>query len=593
MARGKYSDMASQYAYMMRMLSIKAQKRLVFGVCVSILGGVSTFLAEVILIKLIINGLYHQTKLSTLFGWILLIFAISVFTGALMYFFSLYRQKVNAEISTMVAEKLMKKVRDINLKKYENSEFYDEYNRVLEKGDKVFIQGLNALNSLISSVVIVVGIMTYLFRLSALVIVVCILASAATYYLNQKIIKNNYKMFTETSTDNRRLQYIDRIYYLKDYSKEMRLFNLSPMLRDKYNRVFEQRINKQKEYYRTNSSLSVVSSFLPYLVTYLFITLYTIYKITRRLLQIGDFVSINNASFQLINRFNLMINRVNELYEVSLYIGNFKNFMERDFTLPQGEALVEPQLDVCLEFHEVSFAYEEGHEVLHKISFKLEQGEKVAVVGLNGAGKTTFIKLLMRLYDPEAGRITYQGKDIREYQIDSYFSLFGTVFQDFKEYSFSVKENLYFLKAGETEDSSTADILEKVGLKHKMKEHRDFLHTEVGNEFQNGVNFSGGELQKLAIARSIAKDGKIMIFDEASSALDPLSEYEVNQLLLNSFQDKSIVMISHRLSTVVHADRIYFFEKGRIIEEGSHQQLMEQQGRYCRLFQLQASQYGK
>ena len=578
--------------FMLKLLFPIAWKRIILGVLVSILGGISTFLVNVILIKLIIDGLYQQMSIPILCWWIIFILIFSLITSVLGNVFNLYKLKINTSISKLITGQLMKKLEGIDLKKYENSEFYDEYSRVLEKGDDIFIKSLNSVNSLISSLVIVGAIMTYIGRLSSLLILVCLVVTILSYCFNKKIVTNNYQMFQQISYDNRCLNYVDRLHYLREYAQEIRLFHLGGLLKGKYNEYFENKLEKQKKYYRLNCFFNLVYQLLPYLVTYLFITLHTAYKITKHLLEIGDFVSINNASFQLISRFNLIIDRLNELYENSLYITNYKNFLENDLELQDGSMSI-PDLDTSLiEFEDVSFTYNQGQHVLHNINFKLNQGEKTAIVGLNGAGKSTFLKLMMRLYDPTSGRVKYNNQDVREYKVEDYYKIFGTVFQDFKQYAFSIKENMYFSNAEDMPDDHATTILQKVGLWNKIMKHAKGINSHIGNEFTDGLKFSGGELQKLAIARSMAKNSKIMVFDEASSALDPISEHEINELLFHSFQNQSMVIVSHRLSTVVSADKIYFFEHGEIVESGSHKELIELQGRYYKLFQLQASQYG-
>ncbi|MBQ7981561.1 MAG: ABC transporter ATP-binding protein, partial [Oscillospiraceae bacterium] len=241
----------------------------------------------------------------------------------------------------------------------------------------------------------------------------------------------------------------------------------------------------------------------------------------------------------------------------------------------------------------VSFGYnEKDGYILNNISMKLDPYSKIAIVGYNGAGKTTLIKLIMRLYDPNEGEILLDGVNIKEYDVEEYRRKIGTVFQDFKIFAATVKENvlLDFTENGSDEDVRKA--IGKSGFAERLETLEQGLSTNLTTEFEeDGVNLSGGEGQKLAVARVFYKDANLIILDEPSSALDPIAEYHLNHSMLTAAENKSVVFISHRLSTTRIADRIYMLEKGRIIEEGSHAELLERKGKYAEMWRVQAGQY--
>ena len=212
--------------------------------------------------------------------------------------------------------------------------------------------------------------------------------------------------------------------------------------------------------------------------------------------------------------------------------------------------------------------------------------------GYNGAGKSTLIKLIMRLYDPCEGEIRWNGNDIRDLKIREYRDHIGTVFQDFKIFAVSIAENVKADIVTGADRESIQQALVQSGLNNKMMNVQKGIDAEVTKEFdKQGVNFSGGETQKLAIARAIMKDSDLIILDEPSSALDLVSEYELNHTMMNAAREKTVIFISHRLSTTIMADRIYMFEKGQVIEEGSHTELMDKNGRYAEMFRVQAEKY--
>ena len=223
----------------------------------------------------------------------------------------------------------------------------------------------------------------------------------------------------------------------------------------------------------------------------------------------------------------------------------------------------------------------------------IRKGDKIAIVGYNGAGKTTLIKLMMRLYDPTEGEILYNGMDIRELDTDEYRKQIGTVFQDFKIFATSIAENVMNGVYDEAADRETVlSALKNADFTENLETLPEGIETHLTREFNGkGTNLSGGESQKVAIARVFAADYPLVIMDEPSSALDPMAEYNLNQSILHNTEGKTVIFISHRLSTTRIADKIYMFDTGRLIEEGSHTELLEKNGKYAEMFRLQSEKY--
>jgi ATP-binding cassette subfamily B protein len=246
-----------------------------------------------------------------------------------------------------------------------------------------------------------------------------------------------------------------------------------------------------------------------------------------------------------------------------------------------------------MELKDVSFAYGDKTEMLLKdISMHIKPGEKIALVGYNGAGKTTLVKLLMRLYDVKSGAILADGTDIRKYDVAKYRDTIGTVFQDFQIFAGNVKENVMLNVDDDCDEVHITQALTDSGLMSRINRMPNGLDTELTTEFsKEGVNLSGGEAQKLAIARVFYKDAGLMILDEPSSALDPIAEYQLNHAMLTATKDKTVIFISHRLSTTRIADRIIMLEDGRIVEQGSHEELLAKNGKYAQMWKVQAGAY--
>ena len=250
-----------------------------------------------------------------------------------------------------------------------------------------------------------------------------------------------------------------------------------------------------------------------------------------------------------------------------------------------------------LKLEHVTFKYSEsGRTVLDDISLTVKPGEHIAIVGYNGAGKTTLIKLLMRLYDPSSGNIKYHDQDVKVYKPSDYHKRIGVVFQDFQMFGASLAENVVMDDLKKDELNAAApqitEALEAAGFGEKLAKLPDGLFTQVTTEFDNkGVDFSGGESQKVAISRAFYKNADILIMDEPSSALDPIAEYELNKAMQTAAKGKTVFYISHRLSTTRDADRIIMLEEGRIIEEGTHKQLLAKNGKYAEMWNAQAGKY--
>ena len=250
-------------------------------------------------------------------------------------------------------------------------------------------------------------------------------------------------------------------------------------------------------------------------------------------------------------------------------------------------------MPVSLRLENVSFTYEGTDKpTIHNINLTIHPGEKVALVGYNGAGKSTLIKLMMRLYDVSDGHIYLNDIDITKYSIKDFRNYFGVVFQDFQLFAASLAENVMMNTTTQEDEEKVKDALRHSGFEERLNTLEEGTATMLTREFlKSGVNLSGGESQKVAIARIFPRDCSMVILDEPSSALDPVSEYNVNQSMLAAAKDKNVVFISHRLSTTKIADRILMLEAGQIIEQGSHEELMQLDGKYAQMFNMQAEKY--
>jgi len=430
-----------------------------------------------------------------------------------------------------------------------------------------------------------------LFRAVPAVLLLCVLAAAVNFGVNLLANKRKYGYEKQKTEWNRKYRYISSVFSDFSYGMEIRINNLFGWLQEKMEENYKvlREINGRIQFFvLLSDDVRGVTSAVQHVGLYLLLAL----EVLSKGLGLGSFTLYFNAVNQFSNSLGLLLKGYVSLNEMGLYIDDLEEF----FRLPKmdrerDEYPAVPEGPAEIVFEEVSFRYpgQEAYALRH-VNLRLEAGERIDIVGLNGAGKSTMVKLLLRLYEPTEGRILYCGRDIREFRYDDYIKKFSVVFQDFKLLAFSVRDNICFGR--EVDDRRMWDAMEKSGLGEvvrKLPLKEDMPLYKVYDE--NGVEFSGGEAQKLAVARALYKDSPIMVLDEPASALDPLSENEMYRELDSLGQGKMMLCISHRLSGTRFSHRIIVFAHGEIVEEGKHEELMELGGLYAEMYRKQAEKY--
>lgn len=412
------------------------------------------------------------------------------------------------------------------------------------------------------------------------------------FYSNKGVNRLQQKSFDGTIEYNRKFSVFFGLLDQYAVGKDIRMYRMQDMIlhaMDDSNDHTEKRvrhyINKQipvKCIGESGNLLLQVSSYV-----------YVGLKAIAGLVTIGSVVRYASAIQRLTSAVDGVLGTYIKMEMCCRYLVYFKDFMEIENQKYEGTLPVEKRNDneYEIEFRDVSFHYPNSEEmVLRHVSTKFHIGQKMAVVGKNGAGKSTFIKLLCRLYDPTEGEILLNGIDIKLYDYDEYMSVFSIVFQDFKLFSFSIAENV--AASVEFEGDKVESCLVQAGFGDRLEEIENGIHANIYQDNEEGIEISGGEAQKIAIARALYKDSPFVILDEPTSALDPVSEYEIYKRFNNLVQDKTSVYISHRMSSCRFCDRILVFEKGRIVQDGSHDSLMEEKnGVYHELWNAQAQYY--
>ena len=533
------------------------------------------------------------------------------------WYWHYYHAAVKQRLLIKMHRELYEKARAMDLSCYDDPVYYNDFVWAMDEAQGRAIAVIEDVGKIINRLVASGTVLGVLFTIDPVLAVVLFFCCVADIVLWKFINKLQFRQAEETKPHHRRKNYINRLYYLSDYAKELRISEVDRNLSGAYHESMDKIMQTDLRYGKIYFWLNNVASGLVDNFTYYFALLYMVLQLARGKVLVGGLAAATNAVWTLQWLLSDLVNRFTKFPAHSLYIDKYLSFLAYEPTIVSGEGEVEALKELCIE--DVSFTYpkvraqhpageatetersrerdakgEETAPTLRHVSLCVCRGEKIALVGYNGAGKTTLTKLLMRLYDPTEGRVLYNGRDIRELRLEDYRAHIGAVFQDYKLFGASVAENvLGDIYHGTPEEAAAVrDALCAATFDDKLQSLPDGIDTMLTREFDDkGVNLSGGESQKVAIARVFARMGEVLIMDEPSSALDPLAEYELNHAILQRAQDKAIIFISHRLSTTRMADRIYMFENGTIIESGSHDELMQLNGKYAEMFRLQAEKY--
>ncbi len=452
------------------------------------------------------------------------------------------------------------------------------------------------LGVFISYMIQFAGIISILSILSPLFILMLASTSAFSIMLVFKTKKNDFEFQNAKIEEDRKLDYLYKVMTGYQFAKEVRINNAEDYVAKKYAIILNKQINKLKTLYRKSMNINLFSTIITVMQTAV-MYFYFSYQVFSARITIAEYTVLLSTTTLLTSLLLLFFDNVARLDRICKAIDfhhEYKNLMLTQSNIAAGNIRDEKNIDfsnVVIRFENVSFTYPGTDKVILKnINLKIEKGEKIGMVGLNGSGKTTFTKLLTRLYDPTEGRITINGVDIKEIPYRQYIKHIAIVLQDFLLFAYSVKENVVL--DTEYDETRLMSSIEKSGLKEKINGLKNGIETSVYKTLdENGIEFSGGEGQKLALARAIYKDAETLILDEPTSSFDPIAEYELFSKLNDISENKTTIFISHRLSSTKFCDKIIVLSDGEMIECGSHDDLIKQNGFYAGLFNAQARYY--
>jgi ATP-binding cassette, subfamily B, bacterial len=488
---------------------------------------------------------------------------------------------------------LINKTSEVDLDQLENSEFYDK----LERARQNTVNRVSLLSNVLGQLqdlIVVISLVIGLIYFEPLLIILLVLSIIPSFLNEIKFSNTAYSLLRGWTAERRELDYLRYIGANDKTAKEIKLFGLSDFISSRFKDL-------SLRYYEENKKLAVNRNLwgalynligtLSYYGAYAFI----IFRTVGGLLTVGDLTFLSGSFARLKSRLESTFSRFTRISESALYLRDYFDFVDLKKPFIDATQLVPmpKQIIKGFVFENVHFAYAGAEtNVLKGINFTLKAGEKLAFVGENGAGKTTMIKLILRFYEPTEGRILLDGVDIKRYPKAEYQAYFGVIFQDFVRYELNLRENI---AVGRIESLSNDDMIEKAAdlslANEVISAVPEGLGQKLGKRFVKGIELSGGQWQKIALARAYMKDANVLILDEPTSALDARAEFEAFQRFIGLTKGKTAIIISHRFSTVRMADRIVVLDQGIIKEIGSHEELMSVNGIYAELFQLQAAGY--
>jgi ATP-binding cassette subfamily B protein len=504
------------------------------------------------------------------------------------------QQLLQERMAIHVQLQIMRHAATLDLADFENAAYYDQLQQAQRESARRPVDMVSGVFGLGRSLVTFATMVALLLGLSPWVAAAALISPIPAFISGSRYGWWGFQQMRRQSPIRRVMSYLTTLMTTDEYAKEVKLFTAGDYFIDRYERTAEGYYEETRQLlvrrylagFGWGSLTTLASS-----GTFLYVALLAV----RGQVTLGALTVFTQAAAQVQGAFQGILGGVQGIYEHGLYLSTLYELLEREPKIhaPENPAPVRRPFQQGIEFRNVSYRYpDRAEKALDDVSFTIEPGQTVALVGRNGAGKSTIVKLLGRLYDPDEGQILIDGRDVREYDPVELRREFGVMFQDYAAYQVSAGENIGVGNVDHAEDmAAIATAAERAGADDVVRKLPEGFDTTLGKWFEGGHQLSGGEWQKIALARAFMRDAQVLILDEPTAALDAQAEHDLFARIKELTAGKMALYISHRFSTVRMADRILFLENGRLVEQGTHEELMELGGRYAELFDLQAASY--
>lgn len=526
--------------------------------------------------------------------------AVNLLQSLLSTLSNIAQQLLQERVANRVQLLVLGKANSLDLTFFEDSEFYDKLRQASDESIYKPLQIISQLFDFVKTFVTLLSMLALLLSLDWWPAIVALLLPIPSFISSSRYGWRGYQKMRRENPERRRMLYLFRLMTFDTYNKEIKLFNLGSFFLKQYEELAELFYQENKKIVLSRylagfawGSLSILANSAIYI--------YVAFKAVARSITVGSLTMYAQAVMQVGSSFQGVLSDLSGIYENNLFVSTLYEFLEYQphIVSPGDPVALSPDSalpGLSIEFRDVSFTYPgkdpATQAALRHVSFTIRAGEAVALVGRNGAGKTTIVKLLTRLYDPDEGQILVNNRDIREYDLNDLRRVIGVIFQDYVTYYMSARENIGVGRIDDIEDLDLVErAAEKSGANAVIAQLPHGYQTMLGRWFKDGFHLSGGEWQKVALARAFMRDAPILILDEPTSSLDAQAEYDIFTKFRMLTREKTAVFISHRFSTVRLADRIFVIEHGLLQESGSHQELIALNGRYAELFNIQAEAY--